>query len=109
MREEPLPAEPLPEDVRVQAVQPEAVLGGGGPTHAREALRGSPVEVLLRDEFLEEGQAAGACGPLRRPLAGGELRAPATTRLNACKLIASFLIKLIINMYVRNLCMHRPL
>ena len=57
LREEPLQAEPLPEDVHVRAVPQEALLGSLGFEEPREALRRrGQVEVHVRDHVLEKGQ-----------------------------------------------------
>ena len=57
LREEPLQAKPLPEDVHVRAVSQEALLGALGFEEPLEALRRrGQVEVHVRDHVLKERQ-----------------------------------------------------
>ncbi|KAL6859158.1 hypothetical protein ACP4OV_018160 [Aristida adscensionis] len=63
----PLQAQPLPQDVRVQALPRQALLGAVRPAHPREALRRPPVGLLLRHLLLPQGQAPRPPRALRRP------------------------------------------
>lgn len=55
MREEPLQAESLPEDVFVQSVQEEELRGFGRPEEPSQALRGIQMAVHVRDHVFTEG------------------------------------------------------
>lgn len=67
MREESLQEKPLPEDVRVQEMQPEALLGALGFEDAREALRRPQVALHVRHHLLPQRQAHGTRGLVLRP------------------------------------------
>lgn len=69
LREESLQEKPLSEDVRVQEMQQEAVLGAVGFEDAREALRRPQMAVFVRDHVFAQGQAHGTRGLVRRPRA----------------------------------------
>ena len=71
LREEPLPAQPLPQDAGLLQVRRQALLRGGGPQDAREALRQGPLGLLLRHHLLAQGQAHGPPGALRGARARG--------------------------------------
>uniref|UniRef100_A0A804M716 C2H2-type domain-containing protein n=1 Tax=Zea mays TaxID=4577 RepID=A0A804M716_MAIZE len=74
VRQEPLPAQPLRQELHLPPLQRQALLRARRPAHAREALRTRPLGLLLRHLLLAEGQALRPRRRLRRPRARAAAR-----------------------------------